>query len=192
MAESKFVKIDFGNKVEEKTVDKVVKDRGEMDLRKQVVFSGEKQKNLIPKITKMLDLVIGDEFYLESVKGGVVCINSETGKKQKFVMTEFGMATVSEDGKKEIEPLLFIGVLCGTYKIKKLPFNPKEGDKYFYISWNHDTHPMVKDTVWTGSTFDYMCYALHNVYRTYFEANDNMGSVVNGIKSFKDPGYLKI
>lgn len=151
-----------------------------------------KTKNYIPKVAKMLDLVVGDEFLLEDVRDGSVYKNPETGKEQKFVMTDYGVTAILDSGKQEIQPILFVGVLCGTYKIKKLPFNPKEGDKYFYISWSNNTHPTVKDTVWMGSTFDYMCYALHNVYRNYFEANDNMSSVVNGIKSFKDTGFLKI
>ena len=107
-----------------------------------------KTKNYIPKVAKMLDLVVGDEFLLEDVRDGSVYKNPETGKEQKFVMTDYGAAAILESGKQEIQPVLFVGVLCGTYKIKKLLFNPKEGDRYFFIFWGFIIYCILKSLNW--------------------------------------------
>ena len=58
------------------------------------------------------------------------------------------------------------GLLTGDLKIKKLPWKPSDGSRYYYVTPNK----MLDHTVFDSSCYwDFMAYALGNCFRTIEE-----------------------
>ena len=117
-------------------------------------------KNLISEIAKLLGVELGEEFIIENAD-----------RKETVVL---GM-----DGLHVIQPNNVVGpdhgkllskVLQGLYEVKKLPWEPVKGDKYFFPSLPKNC---VVKLIWTDNTYDYALKALGMVYRTREEAQEH-------------------
>ena len=117
-------------------------------------------KNLMPEIAKLLGVELGEEFIIENAD-----------RKETVVL---GM-----DGLHVIQPNNVVGpdhgkllskVLQGLYEVKKLPWEPVKGDKYFFPSLPKNC---VVKLIWTDNTYDYALKALGMVYRTREEAQEH-------------------
>ena len=108
--------------------------------------------NLIPMIAKELGVEIGEEFKVEND----VCLHrfTENGLEYKVCGVWSACARLNL-------------ILNGTEKIIKLPFEPKEGEKYFVISI---VDKSVYPRLWDGHTTDYCYKACGNCFRTKTEA----------------------
>lgn len=62
------------------------------------------------------------------------------------------------------------GLLTGVFEIIKLPFEPKNGDRYFRIFIHSDGDIDVCSDTWIDWTTDYMCKCCGNCFRTEAEA----------------------
>ena len=114
-------------------------------------------KNIMPEVAALLDVEIGEEFIIQNAD-----------RKETVVL--------AADGLHVIQPNNVVGpdhgkllskVLQGLYTVKKLPWEPKEGDSYFFSSVARKS---VLDLVWVGSTRDYAMKALGMIYKTPEEA----------------------
>ena len=118
-------------------------------------------KNFMAAVAKLLGVELGEEFIIEN-----------KDRKETVVL--------AADGFHIIQPNNVVGpdhgkllskVLQGLYEVKKLPWEPKEGDWYYYpgVSDGRVYHAM-----WLNAS---MCYALKTlgmVYRTEAEAKAHM------------------
>ena len=114
-------------------------------------------KNLISEIAKLLGVELGEEFIIENAD-----------RKETVVL---GM-----DGLHVIQPNNVLGpdhgkllskVLQGLYEVKKLPWEPREGERYCYPSVSAKN---VDCTDWICCSFDYAMKALGMIYKTPEEA----------------------
>lgn len=110
-------------------------------------------KNLIPKIAELLGLELGEKF---KIKGDVGTY-------------EFGLEGLWGDYGTDAEALE--AILCGSAEIVKLPWKPKEGEKYwgFWYSSLNDTWIVLLYT-WGNNPADFAFYKAGWVYRTKEEA----------------------
>lgn len=115
-------------------------------------------KNLIPEITKMLGVELGEEF---KVKG-----DDET----TYIFTDDGLKLTYDGGIGIVEissDVAFAALVKGTDEIVKLPWKPKEGEKYWSFlpgAW------MVTWYTWDDSPIDFAFYKVGWVFRTRAEA----------------------
>ena len=114
-------------------------------------------KNLMPEIAKMLGVELGEEFIIEN-----------QDRKETVV--------IALDGFHVIQPNNVLGpdhgkllskVLQGLYEVKKLPWEPKEGDIYYYCCAHEKG---VASFDYDRDTFDLAMKALGMIYRTKEEA----------------------
>lgn len=116
--------------------------------------------NLIPKIAEMLGVEIGEEF-------------EANGKTVKF--TEDGLIRYNKDGIgrewwSNAECTL-IGLINGTYEVKKPPFEPKDGEKYWTVYWKGIVDmPCAVYETWRGDSCDFANKVSGNCFRTEAEA----------------------
>ena len=118
-------------------------------------------KNLMPEIMKMLGVEYNEKFQLdnygtESAKGNLFCFNENNG-----------LLMVYPDGVSCSANELVYGILCGYYKIVKLPWEPKYKEYYYSPSI---TQRRVMELLWLDDTRDYAMKAINMVYRTKEEA----------------------
>ena len=118
-------------------------------------------KNLMPEIMKMLGVEYNEKFQLdnygtESAKGNLFCFNENNG-----------LLMVYPDGVSCSANELVYGILCGYYKIVKLPWKPKRDELYY---WPSASNKKVGCGRWHGDTFCCAMKALGMVYRTEAEA----------------------
>lgn len=121
------------------------------------------KKNLMTEIAKMLGVEITERFIIENAD-----------RKETVVLTMDGLHVIRsndilwpENGK------LLSKVLQGLYEVKKLPWEPKKGDKYYYPA---PFYNRVQATCWEGKTMDYALKSLGMVYHTKEEAEAHFAS----------------
>lgn len=116
--------------------------------------------NLIPKICELLGVEIGEEFGIQEVEN---CDTEMFRYKYRFLQTELQF----KSGNYWIPTTIPTSLLTGQAEIKKLPFKPKKGEKYFVVSVVDKT---VSPCIWDGITTDYCFKACGNCFRTEKEA----------------------
>ena len=115
--------------------------------------------NYIPQICKMLGVEIGEEFTIDYID-----LKDNT---YKFTETDL---ILTKNG--ESEPLILYDILNGDIKIIKLPFEPKVGEKYYYIDFlGINCKPTPCSEKWEGNNCDYQAKFCGNCFRTWEEAN---------------------
>ena len=118
-------------------------------------------KNLMPEILKMLGVEYGEKFKLrengeEDFRDGVFCF-----------IEDLGFRKLTLDDKAWSANEMLEELLTGYYEIVKLPWEPKEGEIYYYPAvYSREIHSVK----WCGITADYTLKALVMVYRTQEEA----------------------
>lgn len=123
--------------------------------------------NLIPKIAEMLGVEIGEEFDLcngmdSSIRMG--CI---------YKFSNDCLMCADEDDKDcfgvaSDKTLRYI--LNGSLKIIKIPFQPKEGERYWYVYWNAKDPVDTTYTYWDGAVSNLADKYCGNCFRTEAEA----------------------
>ena len=116
--------------------------------------------NLIPKIAEMLGVEIGEEFQIRKF-----CYESPLPDKFKFednkLIVEQGYGASAEGTLRDL--------LGGMSEIVKLPFEPKEGDKYWYVYWGTE-HIRVTALPFEDDDMHYHHKYCGNCFRTEAEA----------------------
>lgn len=125
-------------------------------------------RNLMPEIMEILGIEYNEKFQLdnygtESAKGNLFCFNENNG-----------LLMVYPDGVSCSANELVYGILCGYYKIVKLPWKPKNGEIYWTIMFTSDDKPSAQRLVWSGDSIDFIKKALGLVYRTKEEAEAHL------------------
>ena len=116
--------------------------------------------NLIPKIAEMLGVEIGEEFGIQEVED---CDTEMFRFKYRFTQTELQF----KNGDYWVQTTVPTSLLMGKAEIKKLPFEPKKGEKYFVVSV---VDKSACCSIWVGNTTDYCYKACGNCFRTEKEA----------------------
>ena len=117
-------------------------------------------KNLIPEICKMLGVELGEEFEIKGYKGLVY----------KFVDDELIVNSTDDKGCSGLTAnMTLVSLLKGEREIIKLPWKPREGEKYWtfgsvQLQWN------VTSYCWYGNPDDVAMFKAGWVYRTREEA----------------------
>ena len=115
-------------------------------------------KNFMPEIAKILGAELGEEFIIENVD-----------RKENVV--------ISLDGFHVIQPNNVLGpdhgkllskVLQGLYEIKKKPWEPEEGERFFYPDPQRDNTLCAN---YTGCLTHLALKSLGMIYRTRKEAD---------------------
>lgn len=117
-------------------------------------------KNLIPQVSQMLGVELGEEF---KVKG-----DDET----TYIFTDDGLKLTYNGGIGIVEissDVAFAALVNGTDEIVKLPWKPKKGDVYFTFGRLGDKW-VVRSLWWGGFPEEYALLDKGWVYRSEEEA----------------------
>ena len=123
-------------------------------------------KNLMPEVLKMLGVTYGEDFKLQAP-------DPELYKNYSFYFdTACELFIVNNlNGSPGNFRAMLHSIMRGYYKIIKIPWRPKEGDKYYSISLPTKS---ICVEIWHNETSDYALKALDMVYRSAEEAEAHM------------------
>lgn len=131
-------------------------------------------KNLMPEIAKLLGVEIDEPFYILE-NGKHKCIYSDN---DLYKITEEGLANINNtDGCYEYHGcwrVILTDLLLGECSVETLPWEPKEGEQYWSISFIKNRYPFVESYIWNGDDTDFFKLKLGIVYRTQAEAKAHM------------------
>ena len=118
--------------------------------------------NHMAEVAKMLGVELGERFTIIDLDGEIMgtAIIDECG----FKLIEYNVNYTNSWHQYALENLL-----TGKYIIKRKPWKPPKGDKYWHISSNGSADYYC----WTDDTLDFLTYKLGNCYRTREEAEAN-------------------
>ena len=122
-------------------------------------------KNLIPGITKMLGVELGEEFQIKGYDG------------LTYKLTDNGLELTTVDGQKTkwFDNGALNSLLKGKMEIVKLPWKPKEGDVFYSFALRGKW--VVRLYRWTGSPCNCALLDKGWVYRSEKEAQAALPSV---------------
>ena len=123
-------------------------------------------KNLMPEVLKMLGVTYGEEFKLQAP-------DPELYKNYSFYFDKDCELYIVNNlnGSTGNFSAMLHSIMRGYYKIIKIPWRPKEGDKYYSISLPTKS---ICVEIWHNETSDYALKALDMVYRSAEEAKANL------------------
>ena len=117
-------------------------------------------KNLMPEVAKLLGVEIGEKFIIENAEHNL-----------QVVLVADGLHVTKDDFLGSSNSKLLQNVLCGLFGVKKLHWEPKALERFYY--------PFVytkgiESTEWADlNTFHLTLKALGMVYRTREEAQEH-------------------
>lgn len=118
-------------------------------------------KNYMADVAKMLGVELGEEFEISGCG------------RTRYKLTEEGLSCFVIGRWEKQEDFAFMSLLKGRYEIIKLPWKPKDGDKYFYVCW----HYFANGAIFTDSSVFKVMYETEclrvdtgNCFRTKEEA----------------------
>lgn len=118
-------------------------------------------KNYMQDVARMLGVELGEEFMIEDADGYLIDTNV-------YNLTEIGcfysknrndISAGSGNGR-------FLGILQGSFKIRKLPWQPGLCDAYYYP--NH-TFRSVEGNLWDNSAIDFALKEAGMIFKTKAE-----------------------
>ena len=123
-------------------------------------------KNLMPEVLKMLGVTYGEDFKLQAP-------DPELYKNYSFYFDKDCELYIVNNlnGSTGNFSAMLHSIMRGYYKIIKIPWRPKEGDKYYSISLLTKS---ICVEIWHNETSDYALKALDMVYRSAEEAEAHM------------------
>ena len=125
--------------------------------------------NLIPIIAEALGVRIGEEFNAKHANIGKILTNSKE-EPAIFKFGNDGLYAKCSDGSGDFFLIGMGNFLRGDYEIVKLPFEPKNGERYYRIFIHIDGDIAIISDTWDGWTTDCMCKYCGNCFRTEAEA----------------------
>lgn len=122
--------------------------------------------NLIPKIAEALDIGLDEPFEISTRDGYKIC---------RFFVRCNGVAYLEKYNKDfnqwTQENTDEIGkIVVGAYLVRKLPFEPKNGEKYWYVYWNESGYIDTTYTDWDSGVSNWADKYCGNCFRTEAEA----------------------
>ena len=115
--------------------------------------------NLIPKICELLGVEIGEEFQIMPLEG-------------IYRLSDFGLQTKMflKSGERWESSRYMTPLLTGQYQIKKIPFEPKDGEHYWRVRWDSLAIAALRVVWMDNCDQDYLFKYCGNCFRTEKEA----------------------
>lgn len=108
-------------------------------------------KNYMADVARMLGVELGEEFNVSSCG------------QTLYKLTEDGLSCLVCDKWVEQADFAFMALIKGKYKIIKLPWEPKYGDKYYYPESNFTRVSWYK---WAHDSVDFAFKEAGMIFRT--------------------------
>ena len=124
-----------------------------------VIMRGEKM-NCIPKICEALGVEVGEKFRILPL-GGIYRFSNRCLEYLK---------ETNKSCEEWIPSKYFEALVTGQYGIEKLPFEPKSGERYYYVYFIHNAKLEVLNSIWRCETADCQFKYCGNCFRTAEEA----------------------
>lgn len=107
-------------------------------------------KNYMADVARMLGVELGEEFKLD-------------GRETKYKFTENGLYFYAPDGWWQCSSVLLPRILRGNVEIVKVPWQPKNGDKYYFPG---DGFTITSRAIWCDSTLEYALKEAGMIFKT--------------------------
>lgn len=142
--------------------------------------------NHMEQVAEMLGVELEEEFKL-------LFIQTEETESYLFKFTHAGLLKLFEGDDKNNQSLWMQAVnemfflLGGDYEIIKLPWKPKNKEKYWAIHFDDSLdYLQVGTNTWCENNYDYEHYIAGNCFRTKEEAKHYIDKYIEWLKS-KEP-----
>lgn len=133
--------------------------------------------NYYKKIAEMLGVELGEEFSLKNNK------TNELNECRYKITQEEGIM-YSIDREKWVRSAVLMSIINGSYSVVKLPWKPKNDEKYWYYS---ETINQATYHKWSFGNYDLCLWKLGNCFRTEEEAEAKGKEIVEQImKEYKE------
>lgn len=131
--------------------------------------------NKVNELAKILGIEVNEQFVVKDDDADKISFNP-------FKLTNDGCFV---DRDNDVSNDVLANLITGEYTIEKLPFKPKNGQKYFYIAYNG----VISSTANSVMTTDISLIAMGNCFRTEMDAENHkdemlkkLNEVIEGCK----------
>ena len=117
----------------------------------------------MPKVAKMLGVEVEQVFKIKS------CL-AEAPDDAFYKFTETAFCLYDSETGVWVNSLRYTDIIDGEAFIIEIPFEPKKGEKYWYIYWNKNEID-TSYTLWDDSVLSWLDKYAGNCFRTVAEAD---------------------
>lgn len=128
--------------------------------------------NYYKQIAEMLGVELGEEFSLKDNK-----TKNIVRPRYKITQEEGLMYSVNRNEFERSVSLM--SIINGSYSVVKLPWKPKEGEKYWYYS---EPFNQAISHKWYGGNYDLLLWKVGNCFKTKEEADIKGKEIMEQIK----------
>lgn len=128
--------------------------------------------NYYKKIAEMLGVELEEEFSLKENKTKNICI-----PRYKITQEEGLMFIVNRN--EFARSTILLSIINGSYSVVKLPWKPKNDEKYWYYS---ETFNQATYHKWSFGNYDLCLWKLGNCFRTEEEAGIKGKEIMEAIQ----------
>ena len=128
--------------------------------------------NYYKKIAEMLGVELGEEFRLKENK-------TKNIVRPRYKITQEEGLMYSMNRNEFARSLLLLSIINGSYSVVKLPWKPKEGEKYWYYS---EPFNQAISHKWYGGNYDLLLWKVGNCFKTKEEADIKGKEIMEQIK----------
>lgn len=133
--------------------------------------------NYYKKIAEMLGVELGEEFSIKNIQ-------TEDINRARYKITQEEGIMYSIDREKWVRSAVIMSIINGSYSVVKLPWKPKNDEKYWYYS---ETINQATYHKWSFGNYDLCLWKLGNCFRTEEEAEAKGKEIVEQImKEYKE------
>ena len=116
--------------------------------------------NYMADVAKMLGVELGERFRL---------YDDFYDYKFDYYLTQEGIVHDDEKHKCDRSEVL-VCILCGKYRIKRKPWKPQYGEKYYRVNGTG----YIREEQWYNDCIDIIYYKLGNCYKCRSQAEENI------------------
>lgn len=127
--------------------------------------------NKYKEVAKIFGLDLDEPFYIDDFS------NTST-----FTFTDIGLILKEDKHEFPVEDDTLACLLSGEYSVKKLPYKPAYGDKYF----TYEDSEEIYYNIWTFNVIDYANFFAGLVFKTKGEAEEQLECTKAKLKDFYD------
>ena len=127
--------------------------------------------NYYKKIAEMLGVELGEEFSIKNIQ-------TEYINRARYKITQEEGIMYSIDREKWVRSVVLMSIINGSYSVVKLPWKPKEGDRYCYYS----TKGQVNYARWDALCSELILWKVGNCFETEEKARTKGKEIMEQIK----------
>ena len=129
------------------------------------------RNNKMPDVARLLGVELGERFRIKEIHNDYVWWIAMDGLHGEVTARGTDALRAATLAPKLTDALWRL--LIGMFTVRKMPWRPRKGEEYWYVSWTDCGATFIQPETWRESFTDYLLLRSHNCFKTQDEAESH-------------------